>query len=242
MRKGTVIILHLANIALVLVFCILYSSRHYDRGAGIMIWATSLTSFLTFTSTQESQTPEYYTRMIDIAIALGSWTLPVFFLGIHFHDQSLLFIGIALTFTSFMLILLCSRRLSREQYYLALVLRGEFEYLEDVEQYIKETGVYTYRVELIEPVYTEEHLSIVNESEWYSSAEFGKERLLTQLRKKPLNHEHITFSCLLHGELRYLRPIGSFIADYLSDWKVQSLDSVYWLERPYIVRKRKETR
>jgi hypothetical protein len=242
MRKRTVIMLHLVNIAFVLVFCMLYSSRHYDRAAGLMTGITSLTSSTFFISVREPPLPRYYTRMKNIATALGSWSFSVFFLGLHFHDHPLLLAGIVLISSMCMLALFYSRRLSRELFYLALVLRGEREYLEDVERYIKETGVYNNRVELIEPIYTTEQLSIVNESEWYSSTEFRKERLLTQLRKKELNHEHITFSCLLHGELRYLRPISSFIADYLSDWKVQTCDSVYSLVRLHIVRKGKETK
>jgi hypothetical protein len=180
--------------------------------------------------------------MKHIIIAFGSWSLSIFFLGMNLHDHSLLFVGIALVSFLFIVAFLHSRRLSRELFYLALILRGEPKYLEDVEEYIRETGVYNNRVELTEPTYTTEQLSVVNESEWYSSTEFRKERLPTQLRKKTLNHEHITFSCLLHGELRYLTPINSFVADYLSDWKVQSSDSVYSLERLHIVRKGKETK
>lgn len=234
--------LQLANTALVLIFCLRYPSPYFYHEPGIVAWITGLTSLASYISVQGPQLPEYYTRMKHIEIALGSWSFSIFFLSMDLHDHSLFLVGIALISSLFILISFNSRRLSRELFYLALVLRGELEYLEDVERYIRETGVYTNRVELVEPIYTEEHLSIVNESEWYSSTEFKKERPLIQLRKKNLNHEHITFSCLLHGELRYLRPIGSFIADYLSDWKVQTSDSVYSLERLHIVRKGKETR
>ncbi|MBU7037411.1 MAG: hypothetical protein HXS52_05740 [Theionarchaea archaeon] len=231
------IILHLANVALVLIFCILYPSPYHGYGMRLMAWMSGLTSLTLFTSGQSAPMPEYYTRMKHIIMALGTWSLSVFFCGMYLHDHSLLLAGIALIFSLYILALLHSRGLSRELFYLALILRGEPEYLEDVERYIKETGVYNNRVELIEPIYTTEHLSIVDESKWYSSTEFKKERPLSQLRKKRSNHEHITFSCLLHGELRYMAPIWSFIADYLSDWKIQTRDYVYSLERLHIVKK-----
>jgi hypothetical protein len=234
--------LHLTNTTLVLIFCLLYPSRYLYHEPGIMAWLAGFTSLTLYISAPDLPLPEYYTRMRHIIIAFGSWSLSVFFLGMNLDDHSLLLVGIALISSLLIVTFLHSRRLSRELFYLALVLRGEPEYLEDVEEYITEAGVRSNRVEFAEPVYTEEHLSVVTESEWYSSTKFKKERPLTQRKKKSLNHEHITFSCLLHGELRYLRPISSFIADYLSDWKIQTSNSVYSLERLHIVRKGKEPR
>ncbi|MBU7039654.1 MAG: hypothetical protein HXS45_02515 [Theionarchaea archaeon] len=231
--------LQLANTALVLIFCLLYPSPYFYHGPGIMAWIAGLTSLASYISIQGAQLPEYYTRMKHIAIALGSWSLSIFFLGINLHDPLLLPIGIALISFQFILILLITWRVFREVFYFACVLRGEPEYLEDVERHIKETYVYANRLELVESVYTEEHLSIVNESEWYSSSEFKRGVSLTPLRKKSSDREQITLSCLLHGELRYVDQVNSYLRDCLLDWKIQTFDFLYSKERLYMVSKKK---
>jgi hypothetical protein len=235
-RKSAIIMLQLTNIAVVLVFCVLYSSHYHDRGAGIMAWVESFVSLLLYLSLRYPLQLGHSTVTRNIIPALGIWSFSLFFLGIFLEDHLLLFTGIILIFSLLMLIFFYLRALSRKRLYSALVLRGEIEYLEDVEQYIQESCINN-RVELIESGYTEERLRIVNESEWCSLTESEKERSFTQLKEEKPNHDQITFFCSLRGEYRYLGAIGSFVTDYLSDWKIQSYDVIFSLERLHVVRK-----
>ena len=58
-------------------------------------------------------------------------------------------------------------------------------------------------------------------------------------REKELEHEQTVFSCVLHGERRYLTEIRAYIANqYLSDGKIQSLDFAYSIDRLYTVSER----
>lgn len=235
-RKSTIVMLQAANAVVVFVFCILYASHYYDRGTGLMAWVESLSSLLLYLSLRNLLILGHSTGTRNIIPALGIWSFSLFFLGIFLENHLLLFTGIILIFSLLMLIFFYLRALSRKRLYSALVLRGEIEYSEDVEQYIQESCVNN-RVELIESGYTEERLRIVNESEWCSLAESEKEKSFTQLKEEKPNHDQITFFCSLRGEFRYLGAISSFVTDYLSDWKIQSYDVVFSLERLHVVRK-----
>lgn len=235
-KRGTIVTLQIANVVCVLVFCILYASRYYDRGAGLMAWTGSLVSFSLYTSVRYPLLPGYRTITRNTVLALGIWGCSLLFLGILLQDNLLIPTGIILIFLLLMLILSYLRVLSRELLYCSLVLRGESRYLADVKRYIMRNCIRNH-TGLIDSGYTEEHLRTVNESEWHSLAERGKERSFTQLKGKMPDHREVTFFCLLRGEFRYLGAINSYIVDYLSDGKIQSNDFVCSLEKLHIIRK-----
>lgn len=242
--------LHVANMVIVLVFCIVYSSFHngyqysfyrgYERG--LYAWLMSLASLSWYGIARNPSAPEYYMRKRNIIPAFGMWIYSLLLLGIVLHDYVLLFTGVILL----LIFLFYFWKLSRKPLNLALVLRGEITHLKDIEEHIQKTRVKNNRVELINSLYAEEHLHIVNESERHLLRESREEGLLTQLREKERSRELLTFSCLpcgerryfsclLHGEWRHLEPIRAHIADYLADDKIQSSDFVCSMDRLYFV-------
>lgn len=221
--------LHLADVALVLVFCILYSSRYGDYSWGLVAWTMSFTSLTWYVVLRNPPLPGYRMKTKNVVLVLGNWSYSLFFLSLLLHDYLLLLTGIILIFSLIVLVFLYWRRLSREPLNLTLVVRGGTAYLEDIEAYIRKNCASNDRVELMEFSYTEEPFFIVGGPECRSPIEFKEKRQPTYLREKESSREQVTFSCLLRGEFRYLEAIKAHITDYLSDGKIQRLDFLYHL-------------
>lgn len=230
-KKETTAMLHVADVALVFVFCVLYSSFHDGYEGGLLAWAMGLTSLSWYVMIQSPLQPGSYIRTRNVIPAFGSWSHSLFFLGLVLDDYCLLLAGAILLFSIFFY----WGRLSHKHFNLALVLRGEITRLGDIEEHIQKTYVSNNRVKLIDSAYSEEHLQIVNEIEWRSLSGSKEERLLMQRREKVPSLGQITFSCLLHGEWRYLEAIRAHIADYLSDDKIQSFTFAYSMDGLHVV-------
>lgn len=226
-KKETTTMVHIADAALVLVFCTMYSSRYGDHSWGLVAWAMSFTSLTWYVAMRNPPLPGYRMKTKNVVLILGSWSYSLLFLGLLLHDYLPLLTGIILIFLLIMLVSLYWRRLSRESLNLKLVVRGETAYLEEIEAYIRKNCASSDCMELVELSYTEGPSFIGGGPECRSPTEFKEERQPTHLREKERDREQATFSCLLRGELRYLEAIKAHIADYLSDGKIQRLDFLY---------------
>ncbi len=236
MKKNPVEVIKHANAVLIVVFCVLYSlmNSSLSIGAGLIVCAAALfflyiADMMTFPGLSKGD--KRNSRKFSI---IAGWFFAFWLFALITESDALKIMSGALFIVAIICFVFDVRKLSREHFNLGLVLRGEIRYLEDIEEYIQKTYISSNHVELIDLVYSKEHLRIVNESEWRSLAESKERRLPTQLREKGPSREQVTFSCLLHGKWRYLEAIRTHIADYLSDGKIESLDLVYSMDRLYI--------
>lgn len=118
----------------------------------------------------------------------------------------------------------------REYFTLALVLRGEVNYLEKIKNHIIETYVDANRIKLIKPTYAKEKLCIVRESDWQ------KHRRYKSTEPEAVSEpEHFYFACILRGETRDLEEIKKHIIQY-GPGLVELVESIYSKGKLYIVR------
>ncbi len=147
--------------------------------------------------------PGSYIPARDIIPAFGSWSHSLFFLGLMLDEYWLLIIGAILLFSLFFY----WGTLSYKHFNLALVSRGEIAQLGNIEEYIQKNYVSNCRVKLLDSAYSDKHLQIVSEKEWCSLSRSRQEELVMKRKGKVPTIGQITFSCLLHGEWRYLEAL-----------------------------------
>ncbi len=118
----------------------------------------------------------------------------------------------------------------REYFTLALVLRGEVNYLEKIKNHIIVNYVDANRIKLIKPTYAKERLYIVRESEWQT------QRRYKSAEPEPAGEpEHFYFACILRGETKDLEEIKKHIIQY-GPGLVELVESIYSKGKLFIVR------
>ncbi len=218
-----------------LFFCLRYSSVHDGYAVGFLVWVTGLMIPYWYDITRNPDMPEYDLRITRGLSAFASWVCSIFYLGLFLDRHSLRNVSVILLVFLAVVGLFYSRKLEHERFNLGLVMRGEMRNLKEVEGDIQKNYL-SGDVDLIDPTYSKENLCMVKESEWQSLGELKEKGLLTQ-EETESEREEFTFSCLLQGEMRYLRGIKTHIVDqYLTDGLIRSLNYVYSKERLYGVR------
>ncbi|MBU7044883.1 MAG: hypothetical protein HXS54_00485 [Theionarchaea archaeon] len=231
------------NALLILVVCIYYSSLYDNYIGGLSTWGISLMYLYFFDLVKSPEIPEFDMKARIILSSLGGWGISFFMLGIFLDIQPFYLVFVILLLVLFVWNLYYWKYFSHKKFNLALIISADTNphnsepcLLEDIEKYIQ-NYVNLNHAELLDPIYSEENMRIINESEWHSLTEFKNRESLPQQREEEFQG-HV-FSCLLSGKWKYLTAIKTHITDhYLREGKVRRLNFVYSRDKLHIVGER----